>query len=167
MHPPATYIQKFIKLLCFQFSSVVQSCPTLCNPMNRSTPGLPVHHQLPSQSSPKLMYIESVMPSNHFILSSLSPAFNLSLPPGLFKWVSSLNQVAKVLGFQLQHQPFQWIFRTDFLQDGLIESPCSSRDSQKSSPKPQIRSINFSALSFLYAPTLTCIHDHWKNHSLD
>ena len=51
--------------------------------------------------------------------------------------------------------------------DGLVGSPCSPRDSQESSPTPQFKSINYSTLSFLYSPTLTSIHDHWKNHSLD
>ena len=69
-----------------------------------------------SQSLLKLMSIKSVTPSNHLIRSSPSPpACNLSQHQGLFKWVSSLHQVAKVLDFQLQHQSFQWIFRTDFL----------------------------------------------------
>ena len=86
---------------------------------------------------------------------------------GLFQWVSSSNEVAKVLEFQLQHQSFQWTPRTDLLQDGLAGSPCSPRDSQESSPTPQFKRISFSALSFLYSPTLTSIHDHWKNHSLD
>ena len=74
-----------------------------------------------SQSLLKLMSIESVMPSNHLILSSpSSPAFSLSQHQGLFKWVSSSQQVAKVLEFQLQHQSFQWIFRTDsFRMDWL------------------------------------------------
>ena len=76
-------------------------------------------------------------------------------------------QVAKVLEFQLQHQPFQWTPRTDFLYNGLVGSPCSPRDSQESSPTPQFKSINSSVLSFLYSPTLTSVHDHWKNHSLD
>ena len=56
----------------------------------------------------------------------------------------------------------QWIFRT-----GLVGSPCSPRNSQKSSPKPQFKNINSSVLSFLYTPALTSIHDHWKNHSID
>ena len=64
------------------------------------------------------------------------PALNLSQHQGLFQWVSSLHQVAKVLEFQLQHQSFQWTPRTDLLQDGLVGSPCSPRDSQKSSPTP-------------------------------
>ena len=76
-------------------------------------------------------------------------------------------QVAKVLEFQLQHQPFQWTPSTDFLYNGLVGSPCSPRDSQESSPTPQFKSINSSVLSFLYSPTLTSVHDHWKNHSLD
>ena len=83
-----------------------------------------------SQSLPKLMSIESVMPPNHLILSSPSPpAFNLSQHQGLFKWVSSSHQVAKILEFQLQHQSFQWTPRTDFLYDRLVGSPCSPRDS--------------------------------------
>ena len=57
--------------------------------------------------------------------------------------------------------------RADLLQNGLVGSPCSPRDSQESSPTPQFKSINSSALSLLHSPTLTSIHDHWKNHSLD
>ena len=79
----------------------------------------------------------------------------------------SLHQLAKVLEFQHQHQSFQWTPRTDLLQDGLVGSPCSPRDSQESSPTPQPKSINSSALSFLYSPTLTSIHDSWENHSLE
>ena len=83
-----------------------------------------------------------------------------------FQWVSSSHQVAKVLEFQLQHESFQRTPRTD-LQNGLVGSPCSPRDSQESSPTPQFKSINSLALSFPYSPTLTSIHDYWKNYSLD
>ena len=69
--------------------------------------------------------------------------------------------------FQLQYQSFQCTLRTDLLYKGLVGSPCSPRDSQESSPTPQFKSINSSALSFLYGPTLTSMHDHWKNHSFD
>ena len=96
------------------------------------------------------------MPSNHLILCHL-----IFLPPSIipsikvfFKWVSSLHEVAKVLEFQLQHQLFQWIFRTDFLWDGLVWSPWSPRDSQESSRTPQFKSINSSVLNFLYSPIL-------------
>ena len=71
------------------------------------------------------------------------------------------------IGVQFQHQSFQWISRTQFLQDGLIGSPCHPRDSQVSSPTPQLISINSSMLSFLYSPALTSTHDYWKNHSFD
>ena len=99
-------------------------------------------------------------------LSFPSPlAFNLSRHQGLFQWVSSSHQVAKVL--ELQHQSFQWIFRNDFLCDWLVGFPCSPRDSQEFSPTPQFKSINSLAPSFIYGPTLTYIHDYWKNHSFD
>ena len=98
---------------------------------------------------------------------SFSSCFNLSQHQGLFQWVSPSHQVAKVLEFQLQHQSFQWIVRTDFLEDWQAGSPCSPRDSQESSSTPQFKSINSSVLSFLYSPILTSKHDYWKNHSFD
>ena len=152
-----------------QFTSVAQSCPTLCDPMNRSMPGLPggLHHQISEITQTHVHRVGDAIQPSH-LLSSPSPhSFNLSQHQGFFKWVSSLHQVAKGLEFQLQHQSFQWIFRTDFLHDGLVGSPCSPRDSQESSPTPQFKSIDSSALSFLYSPTLTSIHDYWKNHSFD
>ena len=97
----------------------------------------------------KLMSIELVMPFNHLNLCCPLPLLpSLSHHQGLFQRVSSSHQVAKVLEFQLQHQSFQWTFRTDFLKDWLAGSPCSPRDSQASSPTSQIKSINSSALSF-------------------
>ena len=116
----------------------------------------------------KLMSIESVIPSKYLVLwLSPSPDFNLSQHQGLFQCVSSSHQVAKVLEFQLQHQSFQCIFSTNFLQDGLVRFPCSSRDSQESSPTPQFNNISSSVLSFPYGPDLTSIPDYWKNHSFD
>ena len=97
-----------------QFSSVTQSCSTLCNPKDFSTPGLPVHHQLPEFIQIHVHWISDAIQPSH-PLSSPSPTFNLSQYQGLFKWVSSTYQVAKVLEFQLQHQSFQWTPRTDFL----------------------------------------------------
>ena len=149
------------------FSSVAQSCPTLCNSMNHSTPGLPVHHQLPEFTQTHVhLFGDAIQPSPP-LLSPSPPAPSPSQNQRPFKWVNSSHEVAKVLEFQLQHQSFQGTPRTDFLQNGLVESPCSPRDSQESSPIPQFKSINSSALSFLHSPTLTSIHDHWKNHSLD
>ena len=103
----------------------------------------------------------------HHLSSPCPPAFNLPQHQGLLIWVSFLHQVAKVLEFQLQHQSFQWILRTDFLWDGLNRSPCSPRDSQESSPNTTVQRINSLVLSFLNSPTLSSIHDYWKNHSLD
>ena len=80
-------------------------------------------------------------PTISTLSSSSRPTFNLSQHQALFKWVGSLHQVAKVLEFQLQHQSFQWTLRTDLLQDGLIGSPCSPRDSQESSLTLQFKSI--------------------------
>ena len=101
-----------------------------------------------SQSLLKRVSIESVMPSNHLILLSPSPpTFSLSQHQGLFKWVSSSHQVAKVLEFQLQHQSFWWIFRTGFLQNGLGGSPCSPRDSHTTVQKYQYFSTQISLWS--------------------
>ena len=87
-----------------QFNSVTQSCPTLCDPMNRSTPGLPVHHQLPEFTQTHVHWVGDAIQPSHPLSSSSPPALNLSQDQGLFKWVSPSHQVAKVLEFQLQHQ---------------------------------------------------------------
>ena len=115
----------------------------------------------------RLMSIESVMPSNHLILSChllLLPSIFLSIM--VFSSESSSHQVAKVLQLQLHHQSFQWIFRIDFLYDGLVWSPCCQRDSQESSLLPEFKSINSSALSLLYGSTLISKHDYWKTIAL-
>ena len=146
--------------------SVTQSRPTLCDPMNRSTPVLPVDHQLPEFTQTQRPLSQWCHPA---ISSSVVPfsSFPQSLPAsGSFPMSQLSQEVAKVLEFQLQHQSFQRNLRVDLLQNGLVGSPCSPRDSQESSPTPQFKSINSSALSFLHSPTLTSVHDHRKNHSL-
>ena len=120
--------------LGIQFSSVTQLGPTLCDPMNCSTPGLPVHHQLPEFTQTHVHWVGDAIQPSHPLLSPSPPALNLSQHQGLFQWISPLHQAAKVLEFQLQHQSFQWTPRTDLLQDGLVGSPRSPRDSQESSP---------------------------------
>jgi len=102
-------------VLSVQFSSVAQSCPTLCDPMNHSTPGFPVHHHLPEPTQTHVHWVSDTIQPSHSLSSPSPPAFNLSQHQGLFQWVSSSHQVAKVLELQLQHQFFQWIFRIDFL----------------------------------------------------
>ena len=99
-----------------QFSSVTQSCPTLCDSMDCSTPGLPVCHQLPELSQTHVRWVSDAIQPSHPLSSPSSPAFNVSQHQGLFQWVGSSYQVAKVLKFQLQHQSLQWILRTDFLR---------------------------------------------------
>ena len=154
-------------LYSIQFSSVAQSCPTLWNPMNCSTPGLPVHHQLQEFTQTCVHRVSDAIQPSHLLSSPSPPAPNPSQHQSLFQSVNSSHQVAKLLEFQLQRHSFQRTPRTDLLQNGLVGSPCSPRDSQESSPTPQFISINSSVLSFLHSPTLTSIHDHWKNHSLD
>ena len=119
------------------------------------------HDRPPCPSSTPRVYSNScplsqwcIQPS-HPLLSPSPPVLSLSQHQGLFKWVSSSHQVDEVLEFQLQHQSLQWTPRADLLQNRLVGSPCSPRDSQESSPTPQFKSINSSALRFLYRPTLT------------
>ena len=140
-----------------------ESCLTLCDLMDCSTPGLPVHHQLPEFTQTHVHWVSDAISSSVISFSSCLQSFQHQ---GLL-WVSSSHQVAKVLEFQLQHQSFQWIFRTDFLSDGLVGSPCSPRNSQESSPTPQFKSINSLVLSLFYSSTLKSIQDYWKNHSPD
>ena len=99
-----------------QFRSVQSLSPVwLYNPVDCSTPGFPVHHQLPELAQTHVHQVsDAIQPAHPLVLPS-PPTFNLSQHQGLFQRVSSSHQVAKVLEFQLQHQSFQWVFRTDFL----------------------------------------------------
>ena len=155
-----------INLSSVQFSSFAQSGLTLCNRMNCSMPGLHVHHN--SQSSLRFTSTESVMPSSYLILCCPFFFCPQSLPVSkffpmsqLFAWDGQSTGVL-ALAYSFKRTP-----RADLLQNGLVGSPCNPRDSQETSPMPQFKSINSLALSFLYSPTLTSIHDYWKNHSLD
>ena len=105
----------FLLLYVVQVSSVSQEWPTLCNPMNCSTPVLPVHHQLPEFTQTNVHWVGDAIQPSYPLLSPSPPALNLSQHQGLFQWVSSSHQVAKVLEFQLQHQSLQWTPRTDLL----------------------------------------------------
>ena len=155
-----------MKCLCWesQFSSVQSlSCPTLCDSMDWSTPDFPVHHQLRKL---KLMSIELVMPSNYLILCrplllpSIFPSIRVFSNESVLciKWLSiGVSASASVLPMNIQDWfPLGWT--------GWIS--LQSKDSQEPSPAPQFKSINSSALSFPYCPTLTSIHDYWKNQAL-
>ena len=116
------------KNCCF---SIVQSCLTLCSPMECSTPDFPVLHHLLDLAQTHVHQIGDTIQPSHPLSFPSPPAFNLSQHQGLFKWVSSFQQVAKVLELQFQHQSFQWILRADFVYNWLVWSPCCSRDSQE------------------------------------
>ena len=129
--------------------------------------GVPVQHQLLELTQTHVHQVGDAIQPSHPLSSPSPPSPNPSQHQGLFQWVNSSHEAAKVLEFQLQHQSFQWTPRTDLFQDGLVGSPWSPRDSQESSPTTQFKSINSLELSFLYSPTFTSICDYWKNHSLD
>ena len=155
----------FLHRMIPQFSSAALSCLTLCDPRDCSTPGLPVHHQ--PQSFHKLMSIESMMSSNHIILSSPSPP-TLSFPASgsfpmsqLFAWGGQsigVSALASVLPKNIQ----DW-----FLLGWAGWIALLSKGLSRVFPNTTVETINTSALSFLYSPTLTSIHDYWKNHSFD
>ena len=152
------------------FSSLAQLCLTLCDPMNRITPGLPVHHQLPEFTQIHIHRVSDAIQPSHPLLSP-SPPLLSPIPPSIrvFSNESTLHM----------RQPKYWSFSfsispssehpglISFSMDWLDLLACSPRGSQESSPMPQFKSISSSVLSFLHSPTLTSIHDHWKNHSLD
>ena len=163
------YIKHIFKIGYFQLQmmslsthccSAAKSCPTICNPMDGSTPGSPVLHYLPELAQTHVHWVSDVIQPSHPLSPPSPPTLNLSQHLGLFQWVGSLHQVAKVLELQFQHQSFHWIFRVHFLRDWLVWSPCSPRDSQESSPAPQFKLINSLVLSLLYGPNLTSLHDY-------
>ena len=101
--------------------SLAQSCLTLCDPMDCSTPGLPVHHQLPEPAQTHVHRVGDAIRPSHPLSSPSPPALNLSQQQCLFKWVSSSHQVATGLEFQLQHLSFQWKFKTDFFRTDWLD----------------------------------------------
>ena len=147
---------------CIQFSSVTQSCPILCNPMECSTPGFLVHHPTPgacSNSCPSSRWYHPTISSSVIPFSCLQsfpasgsfPVSQFFISGGQIFSISPSNKYSGLISFRLD-----WL---DLLAvQGTLKA---------SSPTPQFKSISSSALSILYSPTLTSIHDYWKNHSLD
>ena len=169
--PASTYNHSYGRLqektyCSVQFSSVAQSCPTFCDSMDCSMPGLPVHCQLPEFTQTHVLWVGDAIQWSH-PLSSPSPlTFNLSQHQGLFKWVSSLYHVAKVLVsastsvFPMNIQdwfPLGWT--------GWISLP--SKGLSRVFFNTIVQKHQFFSAHFLYSPTLTSICDYWKNHSLD
>ena len=135
--------------------------------MNCSTPGLPVHHQLPEFAQTQVHRVSDAIQPSHPLWSPSPPAPNPSQHQSLFQQVNSLHEVGQSTGVLALASFLQRNPRADLLQNGLVGSPCSPRDSQESSPTSQFKSINSSVLSLLHSSTVTSIHDHRKNHSLD
>ena len=149
------------------FSSVSQSCLTLCDPMDYSMPASLFITN--SRNLLKLMSIKPVMPINHLILCHPLP-----LPPSIFPSIRVFSNESVLRIRWPQYWSFSYRISPSNEYSGLISfrielagSLCSPRDSQESSPTPQFKSINTSELSFLYSLTLTPIQDYWKNHSFD
>ena len=143
---------------------VIQSCPTLCDPMNRSTPGLPVHHHLLEFTQTHIHQVGE--PSSHLIL-----CHPLLILPSIFPSIRVFSNESalhirwpKYWSFSISpsnEHPGLVSFRMDWLDLLAVQG------TPKSSPTPQFKSINTSALSLLHSPTLTSVHDPRKNHSLD
>ena len=149
-----------------QFSSVAQSCLTLCNPMNHSMPGLPVHHQLPEFTQTHVHWVSDAIQPSHPLASLLL----LPILPSIrvFSNESVLHiRWPKYWNFSFSTSPpNEYSELISFRMDWL--DPLAAQGfSQESSPIPQFKSINSSVLSFLFSPTLTSIHDYWKNHTFD
>ena len=130
--------------------------------MNRSTPGLPVHHQLPEFTQTHVHRVVDAIQPSHPLSSPSPPAPNPSQHQGLFQQVNCSHEVAKVLEFQLQHHSFQRNPRADLLQNGLVGSPCSDQVSEtiqiKSSAQCQFNS-NFPINEMIIATILNSLGD--------
>ena len=124
-------------------SSVTQSCLTLCDPMDCSTPGFSVLHHLPEFAQTRVHWVSDAIQPSHPLLSPSPPNFNLSQHQGLFQWVGSSHQLAKVLEFQLQLSVFPMNIQNWFPLGWTSGSPCCPGDSQESScPTPQFKNIS-------------------------
>ena len=152
----------------YQFSSVQSlSHVRLCNPMNLSMPGLPVHHHLPEFTQTHVHQVGDAIQPSHSLSSPFPPAPNPSQRQSLFQWVNSSHEggqsagVSALASFLPKNtqgwSPLEWTGWISLQSKGLARVFSNT----------QFKSISSSALSFLHSPTLTSIHDHWKNHSLD
>ena len=144
-----------------------QSCLTLCDPMDYSTPGFPVLHHLLELAQTHVHPVGDAIQPSHPLSSPSSPAFNLSQHQGLLQWTGSSHQMAYIeASASASVLPMNIHSRFPLELTGLIS--LLSKDSRESSPTPQFEGINSSALSLLYAPALTSVHDYWgKKHSFD
>ena len=151
--------------MTFQFSSVAQSCPTLCDPMDCSIPGFPVHHQLLELTQTLVHCVDDAIQPSHPLSSPFPLTFNLFQHQGLFQWVSSSHQVAKELSasasvFPMNTQdwfPLGWTGLISLQFKGLARVFSNTT----------VQKHQFFAAQLSYSPTVVSVHDYWKNHSFD
>ena len=162
MYTAGFWLAAHIQFSSVQFSHSVMSNSLWPHELQHARPPSPSPN---SWSPPKPMSIELVMPSNHRIL-----CHPLLLLPSIFTRIRVISNESALCIRWPKYWSFSFNISPSNEHPGLISfrrlvgSPFSPRDSQESSPTPQFKSINSSVLSFLYSPTLTSIHDHWKNH---
>ena len=161
---PNCYIPNHESSASVEFSSVAQSYPTLCDPMNRSTPGLPVYHQLPESTQTHVHWGGDAIKPSHPLSSPSPPALQSFPASGSFQMSQLFTSGGQNIGVSASTSDLPMNIQNWSL---LGWTGCRQRDSEESSSTPQFKSINSSVISFLYIPILTSIHDHWKNHSLD
>ena len=155
-------LNNLMNLVFSQFSSVTQSCPTLCNRRDCSTPGFPVHHQLLELAQTHVHQVSYVY--NHLILCR-----PLLLPPSVFPSIRVFSNESALCIRWPKYWSFSFSISPSNEYSGLISFRMDWLDliavqrTQKYSPTPQFKSINSSVLSFLYSPALTSIHDYWKS----
>ena len=146
-----------------QFSLVAQSCPTLCNPMDCSTPGFPVHHQFPELAQIHVHQVGDAIQPSH-------PLLSLLLPPSIFPRIRVFSNESVLCIRWPKDWSFSFSISTSKEHSRLTSFRMDLLDFfavQGCSPTPWFKSINSSAFNFLYSPTLTSINDYWKNHSLE
>ena len=154
------------KVLELQFSLVAQSCPTLCNRMDCSMPGLPVHHQLPEFTQTHVHWVGDAIQPSHLcrpllLLPSIFPSIRVFSNESVFRvrwpkyWSFSFNISPS------NEYPGLISFKIDWFDLLAVQGTLKSLFQHYSSK------TNSSVLSFIHSPTLTTIHDHWKNHSLN
>ena len=153
-------------ILSVQFTSVAQSCLTLCKPMDCSMPGLPAHHQLLEFTQIHLHWVSDAIQPCYALSYPSPPAFNLSQHQGLFTWVSSSHQVAKVMEFQLQEQ-FLPMNSQDWSLGWNGWISLQSKGLSRVFSNTTIQKHQFFGAQLSLQSPLTSIHDYWKNHSLD
>ena len=148
-------------------STVPQLCLTPYDPMNRNMPGLPIHHQLPEFTQTHVHWNSDAIQPSHPLLSPSPPALNLSQHQGLFKWVSFFASGGQNIGVSASASVFPMNIQDWFPLGWTGWISLQSKGLSRVFSNTTVQSISSSALSFLHSPTLTSIHDDWKNHSLD